>query len=104
MRLRDLLSNADLAAFDEVSMLGKGFIGKILFRAEDASPDESFCMTLLGLDCILAGHLAQAQPIGDDPVYRVGPCKGKGLNLPPESYSGPTPPSFADFVSRASIF
>ena len=68
LRLRKLLSNADLAVFDEVSMMGKGFIGKILFRAEDAAPDESFAMTLFGLDCILAGHLAQASPIGDDPI------------------------------------
>ena len=82
-------------------MMGKGFIGKILFRAEDAAPDASFGMALFGLDCILAGHLAQAPQIGDDPVYKTGAYKGKGLNKPPEGYSGETPPSSSStFTAR----
>ena len=61
-------------------------------------------MTLFGPDCILAGHLAQAPPIGDDPVYKTGAYKGKGLNLPPKGYTGPEPPSLADLVDRARVF
>ncbi len=102
-RLRELLDNADLAVFDEFGMLGKAFVGKILFRVEDAQPDESEA-SLFGLDAILAGHLAQAAPIADDPVYKTGPYKGKGLNKPPDNYRGEPPPSLAELVERARLF
>ena len=102
-RLQGMLRDADLAIFDEFSMLGKAFVGKLLFRVEDAQPEHT-SESLFGLDAILAGHLAQAAPIGDDPVYKEGPYKGKGLNKPPDNYSGPEPPSVADFVDKARLF
>ena len=34
-------------------------------------------------------YLAQAAPIGDDPVYKTGPYKGKGLNKLKGNYTGP---------------
>ena len=56
-RVQERLCSADLAVFDEFSMLGQAFIGKILFRAKDAQP-EATRGSLFGLDAILAGHLA----------------------------------------------
>ena len=61
-------------------------------------------LTLGGLDAILAGHLAQAAPIGDDPVYKPGAYKGKGLNKPPDNYRGPEPKTLAEFVHDARLF
>ena len=69
-RLREMLATADLAIFDEFSMLGKDFVGKILFRARDADPEAS-PDTLGGTDAVLSGHLAQAAPIGG----RRGPAR-----------------------------
>ena len=103
-RLQELLSNCDLAVFDEFSMLGKGFLGKVLYRARDAAPDSSQGLSLFGLDCILAGHLAQAAPIGDDPLYYTGKCKGEGLNKPKDDYKGKWPPSLATLVDEARTF
>ena len=76
-RLKERLSAADLAVFDEFSMLGLAFIGKSLFRARDAQPEDTRG-SLFGLDEIKAGHLAQAAPIGDYPVYNSGPYTGNG--------------------------
>ena len=70
-RLQELLETADLAVFDEFSMLGKAFVGKILFRVRDAEREDTG-KSLGGLDAVLSGHLAQAAPIGDDPVYKPG--------------------------------
>ena len=35
-----------------------------------------------GMDVVLTGHEAQARPIGDEPLYKEGHYKGKGLNKP----------------------
>ena len=69
-RLQELLETADLAVFDEFSMLGKAVVDKILFRVRDAEREDTG-KSLGGLDA-LSGHLAQAAPIGDDPVYKPG--------------------------------
>ena len=61
-------------------------------------------LSLGGLDVILAGHLAQAAPIGDDPLYKPGAYKGKGLNKFWGNYRGTEPKTLADFVSDASLF
>ena len=37
-------------------------------------------------------------------MYNTGAYKGKGLNKPPESYSGETPPTLAELVDRARAF
>ena len=102
-RLLGRLSAVDLTVFDEFSMLGQAFIGKILFRARDAQPEDARG-SLFGLDVIKAGHLAQAAPIGDDPVYKSRPYTGKGLNKPPSKYSGRLPPSYESFVQDARLF
>ena len=75
----------------------------MLFRARVAE-DPLSGLSLGGLDVILAGHLAQAAPIGDDPLYKPGAYKGKGLNKPPDNYRGPEPKTLAEFVSDARLF
>ena len=35
-----------------------------------------------GLDVMLCGHGAQATPIGDGSLFKVGPYTGKGRNQP----------------------
>ena len=60
--------------------------------------------SLAGLDVVLAGHLAQAAPIGDDPLYKPGRYQGKGVNKPPDNYRGPAPKTLAEFVDTARLF
>ncbi len=98
-----MLATADLAIFDEFSMLGKDFVGKVLLRARDADPEAS-PETLGGMDAVLSGHLAQAAPIGGDALYKPGGYKGRGLNKAPDNYSGPTPKTLAEFVNDARLF
>ena len=46
-----------------------------------------------GLDVMLSGHGAQATPIGDDSLFKVGPYTGKGRNQPTHGgdRTAPTP-------------
>ena len=101
-RLGNMVENGDLAVFDEFSMLGKAFVGKALYRAREVAP--GVAGSLAGLGCILAGHLAQATPIGDDPVFKPGGYTGKSTNRPPENYRGPDPPTTKELVERANLF
>ena len=60
-----------------------------------------------GLDVILAGHLAQAQPIGDDSLCKEGAYvakAGKGLNKPPKGREDEGAPSVADFSNSGQLF
>jgi hypothetical protein len=73
-----------LAVLDEFSMLGRRFLGQILFRTtqilgarpEHFAEDVSFG----GLGVILAGHGDQAKTIGDDSVFNPGKYTGKARN------------------------
>ena len=56
-----------------------------------------------GLDVILSGHGAQAQPIGDDSLCKVGPYTGKGRNQPKHG-EDPTAPSAAALSDDAGLF
>ena len=56
-----------------------------------------------GLDVILSGHGAQAQPIGDDSLCKVGPYTGKGRNQPKHG-EDPTAPSAAALSDDAELF
>ena len=53
-----MVQNGGLAVFDGFSMLGKAFIGKVLYRAREVAPGAE--SSLAGLDCIMPGHAAQA--------------------------------------------
>ena len=79
-----------------------------MYRAEDTQTREekrrAAERSLAGLDVVLSGHLAQAAPIGDDPVYKPGRYQGKGINKPPDNYHGPASKTLAEFVDTARLF
>ena len=81
------LSLAKFAILDEFSMIGRMFLGKVLYKVRDVlgrkpkafGGDEP---TMHGIDVMLCGHEMQAKPIGDDPLYKEGKYTGKSLNKP----------------------
>ena len=93
-----------IGIFDEFSMLGRAFIGKILFRVRDAQLKPTPQWWLAGMDALFAGHLAQAAPICDEPLYQPG--RYKGLNKPPDNYRGRKEghKSLAELVEDARLF
>ena len=103
-KLRERVRYALLAIFDEVSMIGIVFMGKVLYRAQEVAEPCGAQETLAGIDVILSGHLAQAPPIGDEPIYKTGAYTGKALNKPPTGDSGPGAKSHADFVAMSQLF
>jgi PIF1 helicase. len=80
------MEQARLFVMDEMSMVGRQMLGKIEFKVRDTlrgaaqSLGEDAC--LAGRDTVLAGDPKQANPIGDDPMYREGDYAGKGQNKP----------------------
>ena len=56
-----------------------------------------------GLDVIVAGHSAQAQPIGDDSLCKVGPYTGRGRNQPKDGVDA-TAPSCEALSNDAELF
>ena len=109
-RLYRRLSRASLVAPDEFSMLGRQFAGKILYRAEQVlgGVPRSFgsdrAVSMGGLDVILAGHSAQCRPVGDEPLYKMGPYRGKGLNKPSKGERPLDAPTCSALVDRACLF
>ena len=92
---------------DEWSMIGKIFMGKMLFRARNVlgSAPAAFGrdVSMGGLDVILSGHGAQAQPIGQDSLAKVGPYTGKATNQPKDGFD-PTAPTAQDLSNDAELF
>lgn len=88
-RFKDLqrkMRKARLAVLDEFSMIGRIFMGKVLFRVAEflGTMPRSYgrFVSMGGLDVVLAGHAAQIKPVGDERLYKKGAYKGKGLNKP----------------------
>ena len=88
-------------------MIGKIFMGKMLFRARNVlgSAPAAFGrdVSMGGLDVILSGHGAQAQPIGQDSLGKVGPYTGKATNQPKDGFD-PTAPTAQDLSNDAELF
>ena len=105
--LKRRLKGARTLVLDEFSMLGKIFTGKMLLRARDVwgSKPPAFRrdVTMGGLDVIVAGHSAQAQPIGDDSLCKVGPYTGRGRNQPKDGVDA-TAPSCEALSNDAELF
>ena len=85
-KMKTRLKQARLFVVDEMSMVGRQMLGKIEYKVQDTlgaeakrAGEEIF---LAGRDAILAGDPKQANPIGDDPLYREGDYQGKGQNKP----------------------
>ena len=102
-RLKRRLRLAKIIIHDEFSMTGKIMLGKCLYRADNVK-DPGLEGSFAGVDVVLAGHLAQAAPIGDDAVYKVGPYTGKGENKPPEGSESKAWMKTTDFVNKANVF
>ena len=86
MKLMTRLEQARLFVMDEMSMVGRQMLGKIEFKVRNTLLQETArlpdSMTLAGRDVVLSGDPKQANPIGDEPLYRAGAYKGKGQNKP----------------------
>ena len=107
-RVQAKLKHARLAVLDEYSMIGRMFFGKFDYRASEALGHRSKNMrghhvSMGGLDVVLAGHSAQARPIGDDPLYKMGTYSGKGLNKPPKGEKDSAAPSCKSLVERGCL-
>ena len=76
-------------------MIGRQMLGKIEFKirntlfgdvkrlGEEVTVAGRRVMTTLGgKDVVMAGDFKQANPIGDDPMYKLGEYTGKGQNKP----------------------
>ena len=92
------LKAATLLIFDEYSMVGRQMLGKIHFRLHEYLGD------LRALDIALAGDSRQASPIGDEPLHRVGPYTGKGLNKPRSGNAPAGTPTMAALTQRGCLF
>ena len=82
------MQHSVLHILDEMSMLGRNFLGKILYKVQDILGKESAhaggelpAETMMGRDVILAGDNKQAPPISDEPLYKTGPYQGKAKNV-----------------------
>jgi len=86
LKMKTRMDQARLFVMDEMSMVGRQMLGKIEFKVRDtlrtAARDLGEDATLAGRDTVLAGDPKQANPIGDDPLYREGDYSGKGQNKP----------------------
>ena len=95
-RLLKRLVQAKLFLMDEVSMIGRQMMGKIDFKIDDTlRNDEEYkpfsgASVLGARDCVLAGDMKQAPPIGDEPLYKEGAYVGKGQNKPRGADRTPT--------------
>ena len=86
LKMKTRLTQSRLFVSDEMSMVGRQSLGKIEFKVRDclrgAKRDDGNEIFLGGRDTVLAGDPKQANPIGDEPMYREGAYQGKGVNKP----------------------
>ena len=106
--LKERLKRARVGIFDEFSMIGRIFMGKALYRAQQIlgarPPAFRRDVSMGGLDVIMAGHSAQAQPIGDERLYKMGAYAGRGVNKPRRGQVATGAPSCEGFANAASLF
>jgi hypothetical protein len=100
------LKAAQMFVLDEISMIGRQMLGKIDYRvsATVSAEEEYGCyVSMGGRDVVVAGDWKQAQPIGEEPLYKVGPYGGKGLNKPSRGERPGDAPSMEDLTSRGVL-
>ena len=94
LKMKTRMDQARLFVIDEMSMVGRSMLGKVEFKVRDtlrgASGGVGEDACLGGRDTALAGDPKQANPIGDEPMYREGDYKGKGQNKPKGSDRTPS--------------
>jgi len=93
--MKTRMEQAKLFVMDEMSMIGRQMLGKIEFKIRNTLYDDTrrlgeemtvagrrVMTTLGGKDVVMSGDFKQANPIGDDPMYKLGDYVGKGQNKP----------------------
>ena len=75
VKVQQRLRRARLLLFDEWSMIGRQFLGKMKLRADELLGQHS--QGFGGRDVVLSGDEKQAAPIADEPLYKVGVYDGK---------------------------
>ena len=94
-KMKTRLDQAKLFVMDEMSMIGRSMLGRIEFKIRNTLYDDTrrlgeevtvagrrVMTTLGGKDVVMSGDFKQANPIGDDPMYKLGEYVGKGQNKP----------------------
>ena len=79
--LQRKLKHARLSVLDEFSMLGRQFMGKVLYRTGEILRENmqwfgKRAVSFGGLDVVLAGHSAQIKPVGDERLWKRGAYEG----------------------------
>ena len=101
---------ANFTVLDEISMFGKRFMGKIVYRVQDTlgkSPLEfgDRYVSMSGMDCVLNGHMLQAKPIGDLEVYReASTTASRKARTAASSERSDGAPSNSDFGDNGELF
>ena len=102
------MRQANLFVLDEFSMIGRQMMGKICFKVEEALgstlKEYGEWVSMRGKDVILAGDVKQAQPVGDDPMYKEGAYTGKGLNKPRNADARPGTPTIESLTTLGTCF
>ena len=95
-KMKTRMDQAKLFVMDEMSMIGRQMLGKIEYKImntlfgtstrrcgdEMTVAGRRVMTTLGGKDVVMSGDFKQANPIGDDPMYKLGEYAGKGQNKP----------------------
>ena len=97
------MKNAELIVIDEFSMVGRAMAGKIVYRTKEILGGAA-TSTMGGKDVLISGDSKQAPPIGDEPWYRYGAYKGKGVNKPRDGAAEGGAPSHEVFVHDGCNF
>ena len=97
------LKAASLLVLDEFSMVGRKMLGKLVYRAREVFEDprgEPFP----DRDFVMAGDPKQAQPVGDEPMYKPGAYTGSDLNKPRKKQAPKGTPTAASLVDSGMLF
>ena len=110
-RVAKKLKHAILAVMDEMSMIGRSFLGKILDRvgtvkAADVSSDfgRGREVSMGGLDVMLTGHCAQIKGVCEEYLWKAGAYSGKAQNLGPGGVRPDGAKTPGEFVDMSRLF
>ena len=97
------LRAALLYVLDEFSMIGRQMLGKIVFRAQEifGHPEGQ---PFPERDFVLAGDPKQAQPVGEEAMYKEGAYTGRGLNKPRKGQAPSGTPAMSALTESGLLF
>ena len=100
------LQAAKCLIIDESSMMGRQMVGKMDFKSREALEHDERAVPWQswgGKDLMLSGDFKQIPPIGDEPLFRYGAYRGKGLNKPKKGQAPPGTPTVEQLTSRGEL-